>query len=233
MRITDNETARNWLDEMGINYSLDNNGEVIIERCCGRCGGTGYWSYGHWNKNGVCFSCDGSGGRTTVRMTVKEYAQKKKAEYARNEKAARIRREKVEAKEAALLEGQRRWCETNGYGRVTFAEREELKKQERAKGQEKQVYLGEVKERVEFEVTYETYFSFETHYGTTYIHKFVDDSGNVIIWKTSKGLYYGVEGYDDGFEKGFRCRIKGTVKEHQEYRGDKQTVLTRCKIVRA
>jgi len=233
MRITDNKTAEKWLAENGFDYQLDNNGEVIIERCCARCGGTGYWAFGHWNHNGVCFSCEGTGNRTTVRFTLVEYAQKKKAEKARLEKAARIRLDKAKAKENALLEGQRRWCEANGYGRITFAEKKEAQEKGRAKEREKQVYLGEINSRIELEVTYQNYFSFDTHYGTTYIHRFVDDAGNVLIWKTSKGLYYGVEGYDDGFEKGSRCRIKGTVKEHQEYRGDKQTVLTRCKISRA
>lgn len=55
--------------------------------------------------------------------------------------------------------------------------------------------------------------SYYTEYGITYIYKFIFN-GNVIIWRTDKNL--------DGI-----LTIKGTVKEHSEYNGIKQTVITR------
>lgn len=67
--------------------------------------------------------------------------------------------------------------------------------------------------------TYETHF---TYYGElNFIYKFKDQNDNTIIWKTS----------NKDLEEGKTYRIKGTIKEHSEYDGDKQTVLTRCKIV--
>ena len=56
-------------------------------------------------------------------------------------------------------------------------------------------------------------------YGTTFLYRFVDDAGNVFVWKAS-GAYNVFDG----------VTIKGTVKDHSEYQGVKQTVLTRCKI---
>lgn len=67
--------------------------------------------------------------------------------------------------------------------------------------------------------TYETHF---TYYGeTNYIYKFVDEKGNSIVWKTSTF---------QEIEEGKAYEITGKIKEHNEYKGDKQTVLTRCKI---
>ena len=87
------------------------------------------------------------------------------------------------------------------------------------------VYLGEIGKKLTVNVTlkksYEVYNNFASAYytTTTYIHSFEDDDGNVIIWKTATFL----EG-DDKFT------LTGTVKEHSEYKGVKQTVLTRCKV---
>ena len=54
-----------------------------------------------------------------------------------------------------------------------------------------------------------------------------DAAGNVYTWKTANNI-----GYEDAegvWQKPEEFTIKGTVKEHSEYRGEKQTVLTRCK----
>ena len=60
--------------------------------------------------------------------------------------------------------------------------------------------------------------SWEGMYGTTYLYKFTDDQGNVYIWYASRGI----ETHDG-------MTLKGTVKDHNERDGVKQTVLTRCK----
>ena len=59
--------------------------------------------------------------------------------------------------------------------------------------------------------------SWETMYGTTYVWKIVGDDGNIYTWKTGNSVP----------EAG---TITGTVKEHKEYRGVKQTELTRCRV---
>lgn len=62
--------------------------------------------------------------------------------------------------------------------------------------------------------------SYETVYGLTYIFQIIDSCGNVFIWRTSK--------YIDT-DKAL-AKIAGTIKSHEEYRGIKQTELTRCKF---
>lgn len=85
-------------------------------------------------------------------------------------------------------------------------------------------YVGEVGKKVELNAEYVKCYMFETHYTYSgelnFIYKFVTN-GNTLTWKTGKNL---------DLEEGATYSIKGTIKEHKEYKGDKQTVLTRCKI---
>jgi hypothetical protein len=60
------------------------------------------------------------------------------------------------------------------------------------------------------------------HYGTTYLYRFIDQDGNKLSWFASKPAI--------DTEKVKDVTITGTVKKHDEYRGTKQTVLTRCKV---
>lgn len=60
--------------------------------------------------------------------------------------------------------------------------------------------------------------SWETQFGWTSLYKFVDNDGNVFVWYASREINVA-----DGM------KIVGTVKDHKEYNGVKQTVLTRCK----
>ena len=57
---------------------------------------------------------------------------------------------------------------------------------------------------------------------TKYIYKFIDDLGNIFIWNTSSFL--------SDMVSGNKYQVKGVIKQHKEYKGDKQTILTRCKI---
>lgn len=88
-------------------------------------------------------------------------------------------------------------------------------------------YLGKVGEKLEIVVTYIHTASWETEYGgywntqVTNLHTFKDEAGNIIVWKTANYIEA---------DYGTKMTIKGTVKEHSEYKGIKQTVLTRCKL---
>lgn len=59
--------------------------------------------------------------------------------------------------------------------------------------------------------------SWDGYYWTTWLYKFVDESGNVFIWFASRPC-----SAEDG------ATIKATVKEHSERDGVKQTIVTRC-----
>ncbi len=86
-------------------------------------------------------------------------------------------------------------------------------------------YIGTVGDKIELEVTYDHAAYWENKFrewehNLTFLHSFIYDHGNVLVWQTSKGL---------NFDKGDKVIIKGTIKEHKEYNEVKQTVLTRCK----
>lgn len=80
-------------------------------------------------------------------------------------------------------------------------------------------YVGEVGKRLDVAVKeMRIVTSWESVYGTTFIYKILDNVGNVLTWKTSIMVPDEVK------------TLKGTVKAHNEYRGVKQTELTRCKV---
>ena len=83
-------------------------------------------------------------------------------------------------------------------------------------------YLGSIGDRITVTIAEcKAVTSWETQWGVTTIYKFVDTSGNHIIWKTSSWV-------DE--ERCVGKTIKGTVKDHREFRDVCQTELTRCKI---
>lgn len=71
---------------------------------------------------------------------------------------------------------------------------------------------------------------------TRWFYSFKDEQGNIFTWTASSpaGIKHNTEDgcfdYFTPLEIGNICILTGTVKEHKEYKGDKQTVLTRCKI---
>lgn len=84
-------------------------------------------------------------------------------------------------------------------------------------------WIGEVGERVELDLRVVSSFGMDTDFGWSCINKLIDLQGNIFIWKTSKDLVH-------MYGESTVLKIKGTIKEHSEYRNDKQNVLTRCKI---
>lgn len=85
-------------------------------------------------------------------------------------------------------------------------------------------YFGEVgkryKDKVIENITLIT--SWETQWGYTGIYKIILEDGSILTWKTNNYLYLEK---NEEFDK-----ISFTVKEHKEYRGEKQTEVTRCKV---
>lgn len=97
----------------------------------------------------------------------------------------------------------------------------EVKRMERNKERAQSKYIGEVKERITCTLkSAKVLTAWENQWGTTFLYEFVTEDGDILIWKTSKCL-------SDEEEI---TTITGTVKAHNEFRGIKQTELTRCKI---
>lgn len=85
-------------------------------------------------------------------------------------------------------------------------------------------WQGEVGEKRLFTLTCDSVFYSENCYGrrvtTTSIYKLSDANGNRFTWFSS----------NDVLEVGNTYTLKGSIKAHDEYKGVKQTVLTRCKV---
>lgn len=199
---------------------IDRNGSKHYEGAvvCDRCQGRGWFAIGVHNgqlvpshvDEAVCWKCHGAGkvrGKWIERTP--EYQAKLDA--------------KREAKRAAELE---RW-------EAERAEREAAERAEEARIKaEKAIsqHVGQVGGKVEFKGTYVRTGSWEqksfSGYGmdTMYVHTFKDADGNVFTWKTQKGVC---------LNYGENVNVKGTVKAHSEYKDEKQTELTRCKVTAA
>jgi hypothetical protein len=80
-------------------------------------------------------------------------------------------------------------------------------------------YVGEIKDRITVDVDSVTCVtSWPTDFGITRIYKIIGTDKNVYMWKTGTLL-----------DENIKALI-GTVKAHNEYRGVKQTELTRCRV---
>ena len=99
-------------------------------------------------------------------------------------------------------------------------------------------YVGEIGRRIELEVKLIKENSFKSYFGfneITTIYTMEDADGNVFVWKTSSYLKLDTENsrgdiVADLPRRGDRITLKATVKEHNEYKGTRQTVLIRVKV---
>ena len=82
-------------------------------------------------------------------------------------------------------------------------------------------HIGKIKDRLGFDLILERVIEIATDYGALNILSMRDASNNLFVWKTGTA----------GGTPGDRLRLRGTVKKHTEFRGEKQTELTRCEIV--
>lgn len=80
-------------------------------------------------------------------------------------------------------------------------------------------FVHTVGQRIVMTLTLKSVSAFESIYGTTFVHRFSDDAGNILIYKGSKHL--------DGIGRGERVTLKATIKAHDEYQGIKRTLLAR------
>jgi hypothetical protein len=90
-------------------------------------------------------------------------------------------------------------------------------------------WYGDVGQKIGIDVKYVDSFSYETHYtyrGETHIiYKFENELGQIFIWDT--------QSFNEKLanaNRGDVLHITGTIKDHSEYQGEKQTVLTRVKV---
>lgn len=82
-------------------------------------------------------------------------------------------------------------------------------------------HFGEVKKRYDLKLKVVGFAYLDGTFGVTTFMKLADDDGNIAIWKASG---------ERDVKVGERYAVKATVKGHSEYKGVKQTELTRCKM---
>ena len=204
---------------------IDRNGSKHYEGLvtCDRCNGLGYYAIGVLNDHlvlspldgGVCWKCGGAG-------KVKSKWIERTPEYQAKLDARRSA--KAEAKAAAWR------AEQEELQRKAEAERLAKEAEEARIKAQKAIskHVGQIGERITVDATFDhsAWFTFKLGWSTEtmYIHTFKDSNGNVLIWKTSSNSL-------SNLEEGDLVQLTGTIKDHSEYRDEKQTVLTRCKVI--
>ena len=87
-------------------------------------------------------------------------------------------------------------------------------------------YVGEVGGKLkDVSVTFTKIREFAGYYWTTYFVEFVDEQRHCLVWKTNKGNV-------TEFKVGDKFVLSATIKAHDEYKGLKQTMVTRAKLVK-
>lgn len=200
-------------------------------RTCDRCGNLmgGLYAVGVCNDRlipshvdgGVCWKCHGTG---KVWETVKEYTPEHlaKLEKAREKRAAKKAAEIAERAAAIAAENERIEAERKAREAEAEAERARIAA-ERAISQ----HVGNVGDKIEITATFTRsltierrgFYDWQTFY--SYLNEFVDENGNVFVWFTTACFES---------KTGDTVKLCGTIKKHDEYKGQKQNVLTRCKV---
>ena len=83
------------------------------------------------------------------------------------------------------------------------------------------VHIGRTGEKLTIPVTVVGEREVYSDFGTSYLYSFEDSKGRSLKWFSSRNI---------GLKRGDEITIKGTIKKHDEYKGRKSTILTRCKV---
>lgn len=118
------------------------------------------------------------------------------------------------------------YCKTKHIGRLAYLPviyKKELEKKAKIEENSKNTsHVGSIGDKITIDIkdtrcltSYSNGFGYDS---MTYVNKIVDTNNNIYIWITSKSI------------NNATC-LKGTIKEHNDFNGEKQTVLTRCKVI--
>lgn len=217
---------------------IDRNGskhyEGMVE--CDRCGGHGLYAIGTLNgkpwispvDSGICWKCLGTG------KVHSKWIERTPEYQAKLDAKRQAKREAEQAKwEAERAEREAEMARRKEEERREREERERLEAERKAISQ----YIGNVGDKIAMTLTYtgsasweqKSYSGFGTE--THYAHKFEDENGNVIVWKTTASLaWFGADGHCRHHEVGDKVIVSGRIKEHNTYNDQKQTMLMRCKV---
>lgn len=119
------------------------------------------------------------------------------------------------------------------YNRMIAREAEQKKLAEETSSSE---FIGNVGDRLTVDIaTVKLVNIYDGYYGSTWRYQIVDAQGNVFMWDASNTMWdtVCVEDSPKGeVIEGLPLQLTGTVKKHDEFRGIKQTWLTRCRVTK-
>lgn len=81
-------------------------------------------------------------------------------------------------------------------------------------------WQGSIGERIDRTLTVIKIVPIESYFGSSNFYLFTDADENEYCWTTAAKQ----------LDLGSTYEVRGTIKEHQKYKGKEQTVLTRCKV---
>lgn len=93
-------------------------------------------------------------------------------------------------------------------------------------------WVGKVGERREFETTFAGSNSFDTLYGTMFVLRF-DSPDGLLVYKGGTPDWAVECNGGKSLQAGDVIKFVGTIKEHADYKGTKQTMVSRCAPVKA
>jgi len=85
-------------------------------------------------------------------------------------------------------------------------------------------FQGNIGDRITATVTVEKAIPLDGYYGPSTLYTMRDSEKNVYIWITGSTI--------TKFEIGQSYNIRGTIKDHKIYKNQKQTILTRCALIK-
>ena len=103
---------------------------------------------------------------------------------------------------------------------IAAMEREQAQAQAEKDAAKTLAFIGKVGERTELTLTLLDVRTIDGGRFTSYLHKFVDQTGNKVDWFASAG----------GLTEGATYRGKATIKNHEVYHGIPTTYITRAKL---
>jgi len=105
------------------------------------------------------------------------------------------------------------------YGAQAFLKDQTLRIERENAAKNPSEWQGEIKKREVFNnLTVSSVIPIDSDFGTTYLYTMLDGQGNIFKWFSS----------GDVLDVGTTYDLKATVKKHDEWKGQKQTVITRA-----
>ena len=92
-------------------------------------------------------------------------------------------------------------------------------------------WVGTVGERREFTTTFAGANSFDTAYGVMFVMRF-DSPEGLLVYKGGTPDWAVDANGGKALEAGDEIKFVGTIKEHADYKGTKQTMVSRCAVIK-